>query len=158
MSGKAGRVRALLRRDGPGCRYCDDEFCETTLDHVVPRSKGGTDALWNLVLACAPCNTDKGSIDLDDFASPERAASIRESLAKSSAADSWSPMWHYRNQRQAPLAVVPRPAKSLEKTLAPPKRNRLTRKQIRERKAAPRQAVTTKGRAPRWDAATMTLR
>lgn len=32
-----------------------------TVDHLVPRSMGGTDALTNLVAACCKCNSDKGS-------------------------------------------------------------------------------------------------
>lgn len=54
------RNRQLLaQRDGNHCHWCHQPFGgdETpTIDHVTPRSKGGRDALWNLVLACAPCN------------------------------------------------------------------------------------------------------
>jgi 5-methylcytosine-specific restriction endonuclease McrA len=52
--------RALFARDGHRCVYC----CSTgrlTLDHVVPRSRGG-DSVWeNVVTSCAPCNLRKGN-------------------------------------------------------------------------------------------------
>lgn len=64
------RVRKLIERDGEFCVYCGVKmFLKTrigepkaTLDHIIPKSKGGTDALENLVLACAPCNNKKGAI------------------------------------------------------------------------------------------------
>jgi 5-methylcytosine-specific restriction endonuclease McrA len=49
----------VLRRDGYVCRHCGGRA--TTADHVVPRSKGGTDALDNLVAACRSCNGSKGN-------------------------------------------------------------------------------------------------
>ncbi len=51
----------LLQRDGPGCFYCGREI-ETDLyqrDHVIPKSRGGSDLIGNRVLACAPCNYEK---------------------------------------------------------------------------------------------------
>lgn len=55
------RIAFLVRRDGPDCHYCGChlEYDEITLDHVTPRSKGGSDGLWNLVLSCAACNQEK---------------------------------------------------------------------------------------------------
>ena len=48
---------AVLRRDNYVCRYCGERA--TTADHVVPKSKGGTDAMNNLVAACRECNSGK---------------------------------------------------------------------------------------------------
>ena len=51
--------RALFARDGWRCVYCGSAG-RLTLDHVVPRSRGG-DSVWeNVVTACAPCNLKKG--------------------------------------------------------------------------------------------------
>lgn len=52
--------RRLFKAD-PHCSYCGCElnWGTATLDHVVPRSKGGTDSMDNLVLACQPCNVRK---------------------------------------------------------------------------------------------------
>lgn len=48
----------ILDRDGGRCRYCGRSGA-MTVDHVVPRSKGGSDADRNLVAACGGCNTKK---------------------------------------------------------------------------------------------------
>lgn len=55
------RVKALLARDGDGCRYCGKTFPTYHVDHVFPKSRGGADTMDNLVLACAPCNMAKGA-------------------------------------------------------------------------------------------------
>jgi len=53
--------RALFARDGWKCVYCGTASGRLTLDHVVPRSKGG-DSVWeNVVTSCAPCNLRKGN-------------------------------------------------------------------------------------------------
>lgn len=54
--------RNLLARDNNRCQYCGDALhnSQLTLDHVVPRSRGGATSWENLVCACAPCNTRKG--------------------------------------------------------------------------------------------------
>jgi 5-methylcytosine-specific restriction endonuclease McrA len=48
-------------RDDNTCQYCGEVLavCDQTLDHVVPRSRGGKDAWENLVLACKRCNSYK---------------------------------------------------------------------------------------------------
>lgn len=52
--------RNLLRRDHHACQYCGATE-RLTLDHVVPKSRGGPDTWDNLVAACVPCNNRKGS-------------------------------------------------------------------------------------------------
>jgi 5-methylcytosine-specific restriction endonuclease McrA len=53
--------RALFARDGWRCAYCGSSGGRLTLDHVVPRSRGG-DSVWeNVVTSCAPCNMRKGN-------------------------------------------------------------------------------------------------
>ncbi len=49
----------VLRRDGNVCQYCGDRR-RMTLDHVLPKSRGGKDTWENLVAACVPCNNRKG--------------------------------------------------------------------------------------------------
>src|SRR5918999_5132129 len=57
---------ALFARDGWRCQYCGTESGKLTLDHVVPRSRGG-DSVWeNVVTSCAPCNLRKGNRTLDE--------------------------------------------------------------------------------------------
>lgn len=49
----------IFKRDGYKCVYCGSRE-NLTLDHVVPRSRGGRDSWHNLVTACQKCNTYKG--------------------------------------------------------------------------------------------------
>jgi len=51
--------RALFARDAHTCQYCGSG-ARLTLDHVVPRSRGGASSWENVVTACAPCNLRGG--------------------------------------------------------------------------------------------------
>jgi 5-methylcytosine-specific restriction endonuclease McrA len=51
--------RAVFARDGWQCQYCGSR-ANLTVDHVIPRSKGGTSTWENIVASCAPCNRRKG--------------------------------------------------------------------------------------------------
>lgn len=51
--------REVLRRDKYACQYCGSTK-KLTLDHVIPRSKGGKHSWDNVVIACEPCNSRKG--------------------------------------------------------------------------------------------------
>lgn len=55
--------RNVLIRDAGCCQYCaaTPSIRDLTLDHVVPRSRGGRSTWENLVTACGPCNRRKGS-------------------------------------------------------------------------------------------------
>jgi 5-methylcytosine-specific restriction endonuclease McrA len=52
--------RALFARDNWRCAYCGSNGGRLTLDHVVPRSRGGESVWENVVTSCAPCNLRKG--------------------------------------------------------------------------------------------------
>jgi 5-methylcytosine-specific restriction endonuclease McrA len=54
--------RNVFARDGNRCQYCGNHFptSELSLDHVVPRSRGGTTSWENIVCACVACNVRKG--------------------------------------------------------------------------------------------------
>jgi len=52
--------REVLRRDGHACQYCGSAR-RLTLDHVIPRSQGGSHTWENVVAACEACNHRKGS-------------------------------------------------------------------------------------------------
>ena len=53
--------RAVLARDGWTCQYCGSERPGLTVDHVIPRSRGGESVWENIVASCAPCNRKKGN-------------------------------------------------------------------------------------------------
>jgi 5-methylcytosine-specific restriction endonuclease McrA len=51
--------RAVFARDGWACQYCGSRS-NLTVDHVIPRSKGGQSSWENIVASCGPCNRRKG--------------------------------------------------------------------------------------------------
>ena len=53
--------RFVLWSKNPHCKYCDKklEFEESTLDHVIPKSKGGSDNWSNLVISCREMQQQK---------------------------------------------------------------------------------------------------
>jgi len=53
--------RNILHRDGHTCQYCGYTGEDLTLDHVLPRSRGGEDTWENVVTACVRCNVKKGN-------------------------------------------------------------------------------------------------
>ena len=53
--------RAVFARDDWTCQYCGSRS-NLTVDHVIPRSKGGSSDWENIVASCAPCNRRKGNL------------------------------------------------------------------------------------------------
>jgi len=51
----------ILRRDNYVCQYCGKKTKTLTIDHVIPKSRGGSARWDNLVAACVKCNNKKGS-------------------------------------------------------------------------------------------------
>ena len=51
--------KAVLARDAWTCQYCGSERGGLTVDHVIPRSRGGEHSWENVVAACSRCNTHK---------------------------------------------------------------------------------------------------
>lgn len=90
--------RGVLARDGHACQYCGDRA--ETIDHVVPRSRGGTHTWENVVAACRPCNLRKGSRLLADTSlrlaippgPPRRSAWV--AVAAGSVPALWEPYLH----------------------------------------------------------------
>lgn len=78
----------LLEKWNRTCAYCGAENVPLEIDHIHPRSRGGSDRVSNLTLACVPCNQKKGNRDVEDFLAqdPERLARI-EAQRKAPLAD-----------------------------------------------------------------------
>ena len=68
----------LLEKWGRTCVYCDAEHTPLTIDHIHPKSTGGSDRVSNLTLACFPCNQRKSDQDVRVFLAhdPKRLAHI----------------------------------------------------------------------------------
>lgn len=60
--------KGILLRDGFTCQYCQTKLAagELTLDHVIPRSRGGLSTWENLAACCFPCNNRKGNRTPDE--------------------------------------------------------------------------------------------
>ena len=54
--------KAVLARDAWTCQYCGTQATGLTVDHVIPRSRGGESVWENIVASCGPCNRKKGSM------------------------------------------------------------------------------------------------
>ncbi|MFJ7306706.1 HNH endonuclease [Peribacillus frigoritolerans] len=64
----------LLERDGYICKYCGG--AGNTIDHVIPRCRGGRTTLSNCVCACKVCNKEKGSLSVSEFQIKRRKTNI----------------------------------------------------------------------------------
>lgn len=51
----------ILLRDEETCQYCGKHTRDLTLDHIIPRSRGGQSTWENLVASCRSCNGKKGN-------------------------------------------------------------------------------------------------
>ncbi|RKY84674.1 HNH endonuclease [candidate division KSB1 bacterium] len=51
----------ILKRDHSRCQYCGRDDKPLTIDHVIPKERGGQDVWENLVAACTDCNNRKGN-------------------------------------------------------------------------------------------------
>jgi 5-methylcytosine-specific restriction endonuclease McrA len=58
--------REIFVRDRNTCQYCGRTGNDLTLDHVLPRHRGGAHTWDNLVAACRPCNHRKGGHTPDE--------------------------------------------------------------------------------------------
>lgn len=58
----------VLARDAYTCQYCDRRlaFREATIDHVIPRSRGGKNHWTNCVASCKTCNRRKNDYTLEE--------------------------------------------------------------------------------------------
>ncbi len=60
----------IIARDEYTCQYCGKSKSPLTIDHVIPKGKGGQDTWENLVVACKPCNQKKGDRTPDEAGMP----------------------------------------------------------------------------------------
>lgn len=79
-------IRAyLLEKWGHKCAYCRRQNIPLQIDHVVPKSRFGSDRLSNLTLACEACNNSKGDRTAAGFGFPEVQAQAKIALRDAAA-------------------------------------------------------------------------
>lgn len=87
----------ILRRDNYCCQYCGTRTHEVTIDHIIPKSRGGAVSWENLVSACHRCNHKKGSRTPEEAGmalinkpqKPHHIIFFKQFMGK--ADDSWKP-------------------------------------------------------------------
>lgn len=86
--------RNVFKRDRFTCQYCNRQpgHDELTIDHVIPRSKGGESSWANCVLACIQCNSKKADYSLEE---------IGMRLKKTPEPPAWRPIYAAQNLRIA---------------------------------------------------------
>eukprot|EP01026_Neomeris_dumetosa_P027354 TRINITY_DN2223_c0_g3_i1.p1 TRINITY_DN2223_c0_g3~~TRINITY_DN2223_c0_g3_i1.p1 ORF type:complete len:201 (+),score=2.23 TRINITY_DN2223_c0_g3_i1:403-1005(+) len=72
----------LLAKWKHQCAYCDAKGVPLHVEHVVPKAKGGSNRVSNLVIACQKCNQKKGVKSIEDFLAhkPDRLKAIQSQL------------------------------------------------------------------------------
>jgi 5-methylcytosine-specific restriction endonuclease McrA len=65
-------LREYLREKwGRRCAYCGAEGVPLQIEHIIPKTRGGTDRVNNLTLACQDCNQQKGKQTAEEFGYPD---------------------------------------------------------------------------------------
>jgi len=57
----------LLEKWGRACVYCKAENVRLEIDHIIPRSRAGSNRVSNLTICCRECNQEKSNLSLKDF-------------------------------------------------------------------------------------------
>ena len=81
------------------CAYCDKDLDvkSATIDHIVPKFKGGHNVKSNMICSCSKCNRSKGSVLLEDWYKPSNAYYSEERLGK---------IKHWIEDNSAPIKLV----------------------------------------------------
>ncbi len=69
------------------CAYCEAQNIPLEIEHIVPISRGGSNRLSNLTLACRPCNQTKGSKTAEEFGHPHIMIQTQKPLKDAAAAN-----------------------------------------------------------------------
>ncbi len=62
----------IIKRDGHRCAYCGQRDESLTIDHILPKSRGGGDSWENLTACCVRCNNKKGNRTPEEAGMPLR--------------------------------------------------------------------------------------
>jgi 5-methylcytosine-specific restriction endonuclease McrA len=75
----------LLEKWGRKCAYCGTEGVPLEVEHIIPKSRGGSNRVSNLTLSCRKCNQKKGSRTAEEFGFPEMAKHAQKPLRDAAA-------------------------------------------------------------------------
>ncbi|MGB9787188.1 MAG: RNA-guided endonuclease IscB [Infirmifilum uzonense] len=78
----------LLKKWSRRCAYCGREDVPLEVEHIIPKSRGGTDRVSNLTLACHECNQRKGNMTAAEFGYPHIQAQAEQPLKDAAAVNS----------------------------------------------------------------------
>lgn len=78
----------LLEKYIRKCCYCGVQNVPMEIEHITPKSRGGSDRVSNLCLACRTCNQKKGSLTAREFGFPEIQAQAKKPLKDAAAVNS----------------------------------------------------------------------
>lgn len=70
----------LLEKWGRACVYCGATDVPLEVEHIVPKSRGGSNRVSNLTLACHECNQEKGNRTAEEFGHPNIQAQAKKPL------------------------------------------------------------------------------
>ena len=81
------------------CAYCDKDLDEksATIDHILPKYKGGHNVKSNMLCSCSSCNRSKGSTLLENWYDPSNSYYSEERLGK---------IKHWIEDNSAPIKLV----------------------------------------------------
>ena len=75
----------LLEKWGRKCAYCGVQDMPLEIEHIVPKSRGGSNRVSNLTIACTVCNQRKGSQTAQEFGYPQIQAQAKKPLRDAAA-------------------------------------------------------------------------
>ncbi|KAF0248018.1 MAG: HNH endonuclease [bacterium] len=75
----------LLEKFQRKCAYCNKKDIALQIEHIIPKSRGGTNSVTNLTLACEKCNLKKGNKTAQEFDYPQVQAQARLPLKDAAA-------------------------------------------------------------------------
>ena len=84
------KKRAAIYARDAGCVWCGNKF-DLTIDHLIPRSRGGSNCASNLVTSCMPCNRNRADKPLAEWVYDLRVGFADEILFRLAAAIDGAP-------------------------------------------------------------------
>ncbi|MHA2496587.1 MAG: RNA-guided endonuclease IscB, partial [Candidatus Hodarchaeales archaeon] len=70
----------LLHKWARTCAYCGKRNIPLEIEHIIPKSRGGSNRVSNLTLSCRPCNQKKGNKTATEFGNPQLQTKAKKPL------------------------------------------------------------------------------